>query len=141
MKIAPYREPKVHIEDENLARHAIRMSNRQLAQLRAFESTSTGSMDLESIAILNQNTLGSCRRRQWVAERGKRVVGLTVEGRQVIRAFLNAEFTRKVASTNFSSYLNLDPPEDLTQRLKYEARHPKEEAPHRKKPQKGRKAA
>ncbi len=103
MKIEPYREPKVHIEDSELARRAIRMSNRQLAQLRAFESAANGAMGLESVAFLNQTTLGGCRRRQWVAERGKRAVGLTMEGRQVIRAFLNADFTRKVASTNFSS--------------------------------------
>ncbi len=59
-----------------------------------------------------------------------------MEGRQVIRAFLNADFTRKVASTNFSSYLNLEPPEDLTKALRESAtlmRHREAEMAERKK--------
>lgn len=98
----------VHFEP--LRQHAVRLSNRQYGQLRAILTSPKATLTLDEIAGFNQLTLGSNKRRGFVTETRRRDgVTLTWEGRQVLRAFEQADFMRRVSSMNFSSFLKLEP--------------------------------
>lgn len=108
-------EPLVHFEQ--VKQRAIRLSNRQYGLLQSMVAT-RGILGLDDIAQLNQNTLGANKRRGWVTEKNNgHAIGITHEGRQVLRAFENADFLRKVASSKFAGCLNLEPPASFVKRL------------------------
>ncbi|HTA42652.1 MAG TPA: hypothetical protein VK789_09405 [Bryobacteraceae bacterium] len=99
---------RVNIEPKR--QHAVRISNRQYGQLRAILNSPNATAGIEDISAFNQLTLGANKRRGFIAEtRRKNGITLTFEGRQVLKAFDQADFMRKVASLNFSSYLRLEP--------------------------------
>ena len=87
----------------------VRVSNVQLAQLKAILRSHGSTIKLEDIASFNQLQLGSLKRRGYISETAsKDGLHITKEGRQAIQAFEHADYLRKVTSTNLSCYLSLD---------------------------------
>lgn len=116
-KIEPYVWPKVYIAPERP--RSVALSSRQFGQLRAIMEAPRGTIGLEDLASYNQHTVGANRRRKWIAEKNSgHAIGITPEGKEALRAFSSGDFHRKVASTNFSSYLAIEPPDALTRSLK-----------------------
>lgn len=96
-----YKEPEQQL--------SVRLSNRAYGQLRAILAAPHRVLTLEQISTFNQLVLGGNRRRGFVVEtRNRRGLTITDEGRAAIRSFDTAEFYRKVATMNFSSFLKLD---------------------------------
>lgn len=99
-----------HVNIEPRKQSSVRLSNRQYGQLRAIMNSNGATASVEDISIFNQLTLGANKRRGFITEtRRKDGITLTPAGRQVLRAFDQADFMRQVASLNFSSYLHLEP--------------------------------
>lgn len=119
---------KVHIPID--PRHAIRMSNRQYSFLRYLREARSDKVTLEELSHLNQGTVGSAKRRQWLTEsKGRDGVQMTHEGREALKAFEHGDFTRTVARMKFSSFLSLDVYDEGKSKPKGK---PKKTAVHRK---------
>jgi hypothetical protein len=88
--------------------HAIRMSDRQYGFLRYLKDAAKG-IGLEELSHINQGTVGSAKRREWLRENAERDgVVMTHDGREALKAFEAGDFMRGVARMTFSSFLSLD---------------------------------
>jgi hypothetical protein len=85
------------------------MSNRQFSFLRYLSGARGTKIDLEELSNLNQGTIGSAKRRNWLVETpGRDGVQLTYDGKQALKQFEHGDFMRSVARMKFSSYLSLE---------------------------------